>query len=120
MEHAPLLQVLADPTRMRLIELLLQRNYCVSALANAAGISAPAVSQHLKQCQQAGLVRSEKIGYHTHYQVNREILRQLSREVSQLADITTQPCEIQNTHCHHRNGHCACKLKSHKHTDSDK
>jgi ArsR family transcriptional regulator len=120
MEHADLLQLLADPTRMTLIELLLQRNYCVSTLATVTGISAPAVSQHLKQCLQTGLVTSEKIGYQTHYSVNRELFRELSTAVARLADVETLPCETSGTRCNHRKGRCGRKIKLHNSALADK
>jgi DNA-binding transcriptional ArsR family regulator len=111
MKHSEVLQILADPTRITLIELLLQRSYCVSALAGVIGISAPAVSQHLKVCQQAGLVQSEKIGYHTHYRVNRDMLRNVSAAVTRLADTETLPCEMHGTRCSSHNGRCGRKMK---------
>lgn len=106
MEHANVLQVLADPTRLKIVTLLVQRNYCVSVLAEILGVSAPAVSQHMKLLQQAGLVSSEKIGYHTHYRVNRDILYAVANELQALAAVETRPCEKQGSRCNRFNGGC--------------
>ncbi|WP_420136421.1 ArsR/SmtB family transcription factor [Sphingomonas sp.] len=53
---------LADPTRRRMIEALTDRPYALSALAEPFGMTLTAVSQHLRILEQAGLVRSEKLG----------------------------------------------------------
>jgi DNA-binding transcriptional ArsR family regulator len=51
-----LLAVLADPHRRRVIDLLSERPHRASELAQAAGLSAPAMSRHLRSLRQAGLV----------------------------------------------------------------
>jgi ArsR family transcriptional regulator len=99
MKYAQELRVLCDPTRMKIIELLAERNYCVGALAGMLGISAPAVSQHLKILQSAGLVSGEKVGYHTHYVVDRELLRRISAEIAALADAVPAPCSKRGGRC---------------------
>ena len=114
MKHAEAFMAISDPTRMKIIELLVQRNYCVGVLAELLGISAPAVSQHMKVCLQAGLVSSEKIGYHTHYQVNRDMLRDIAKELETLAAAETKPCEKRGTRCGRRGGGCqrsGCGMK---------
>jgi ArsR family transcriptional regulator len=81
------LRALADENRWEIIRLLLSHEYCVGALANNLGISGAAVSQHLRVLREAGLVKGEKRGYWTHYQVERkalialgEVLIKLGRE----------------------------------------
>ena len=59
---------------------------CVGALARILDISKPAVSQHLKLLREAGLVRGEKIGYWTHYRVEKKILRQFSLQLHELIE----------------------------------
>jgi len=99
MEYADILEILADPTRMKIVELLTQRNYCVGVLGNILGISAPAVSQHLKILQNAGLVSSEKIGYHTHYSVDRKLLYSLGEELQRMAETAPKECEKRGRKC---------------------
>lgn len=57
-----LLHALGDPTRRRMVETLSERPRALSALAEPFGMTLTAVSQHLRILEQAGLVRSEKIG----------------------------------------------------------
>lgn len=120
MEQAGVLMALADSTRLHILELLVQRNYCVGVLAELLGISAPAVSQHLKVLQRAGLVSSSKIGYHTHYTVQRDVLHCLAAALEQLAAVETKPCEKQGTPCGRRGGRCCHNLcSSSRKTDQD-
>src|SRR5690606_665107 len=59
-EHAQLavetFRMLADPTRVKILWLLLHDEHNVSALCQEVGASAPAVSQHLAKLRLAGLV----------------------------------------------------------------
>jgi ArsR family transcriptional regulator, arsenate/arsenite/antimonite-responsive transcriptional repressor len=62
----------------------------VGALARYLKISEAAVSQHLKQLREAGLVKGEKRGYWTHYLVERKKLNELAESVRELTSL--QPC----------------------------
>ncbi len=68
-------KALGDERRFSIVQLLLERDYCVRALAHRLRISEAAVSQHLKLLREAGLVEGEKRGYWTHYSVKRDALR---------------------------------------------
>lgn len=50
------LAALADPHRRQVVELLRQRPYRAGELAQAAGLSAPAMSRHLRTLRRSGLV----------------------------------------------------------------
>jgi DNA-binding transcriptional ArsR family regulator len=56
----PLLQALADPTRLGVVQLLSSRPRRAGELAEAAGLSAPAMSKHLRVLLQAGVVTDER------------------------------------------------------------
>ena len=90
MEIVQVFKVLSDETRFKLINLLLTHDLCVGALAHHLGISEAAVSQHLKQLREVGLVKGEKRGYWTHYAVEKEKLHELAGLVRDLTDL--QPC----------------------------
>ncbi len=63
-----LFKTLADPTRRAIFEQLCRKGeQTVGALTIQAGISQPAVSKHLGQLKQAGLVRDRHEGRQTHY-----------------------------------------------------
>lgn len=53
---------LGDPMRRAMVERLRARPQTVSALAGPLGITLTAVGQHLKVLEEAGLVRTEKLG----------------------------------------------------------
>lgn len=80
-----ILAALGEPTRFRLLQLLLERDLCVGALARELGISEPAVSQHLKKLRESGLVVGEKRGYWTHYVVNAAVLAAAAEDLGGLA-----------------------------------
>lgn len=90
MDLAPLYRALADSTRRRIMRLLLEHGLCVSALARSTGISESAVSQHLKVLRQAGLLHGKKRGYYMHYDIDREKLRALAKDIEALADTPRQ------------------------------
>lgn len=85
---AETLKALADPTRLKLLQLLVQNSagqgaceaemcdgsgfLCVNALAHKLGITQSAVSQHLRVLRQAGLVNSERRGSFAHYTLDSE------------------------------------------------
>lgn len=61
-------RTLADPTRRAIFERLCREGeLTVHVLTDAAGVSQPAVSKHLGQLKQAGLVRDRRAGRETHY-----------------------------------------------------
>jgi len=57
---APVLTALADPARRRVVQLLSDGPHRAGELAAASGISAPAMSRHLKVLLQAGVVADER------------------------------------------------------------
>jgi DNA-binding transcriptional ArsR family regulator len=52
------LEVLADPTRRRIVELLAERELDAGEIAGHFDVSRPAVSRHLRVLRETGLVRS--------------------------------------------------------------
>lgn len=69
-------KTMGDEKRFHILNLLQEGNLCVGALARILNITKPAVSQHLKLLREAGLVKGEKVGYWTHYQVEKEALQE--------------------------------------------
>ena len=60
-------RALAAEKRLEIVQLLAERTLCVGALSNLLGISAGAVSQHLRILKDAGLVEPDRRGYFIHY-----------------------------------------------------
>lgn len=61
-EIGRIFHALGDPMRRAIVERLRERPQSVSALAEPLGITLTAVGQHLKVLEEAGLVRTEKLG----------------------------------------------------------
>ena len=59
---ADVFSMLCDSTRLRILWLLCHTEECVSDIAAAVGMSSPAVSHHLRNLKQAGLIVSRREG----------------------------------------------------------
>ncbi|MBQ6849519.1 MAG: winged helix-turn-helix transcriptional regulator [Oscillospiraceae bacterium] len=87
MEIAIIFKCLSDENRLKIIQLLSKRKYCVRALSQQLCISESAVSQHIRVLKNAGLLEiGDKNGYNIHYAVNKEVLLLLSEKIKLLAD----------------------------------
>lgn len=87
------LKALGEPRRFLLLQLMADRGYCVRALARKSRLSEPAVSQHLKVLREAGLVYGVKMGYYTHYALDKAALGQVISELEQLRSTQRKPCD---------------------------
>jgi DNA-binding transcriptional ArsR family regulator len=77
--ESDILKSLADPTRRALYERLSRSGeLTVGGLTAGAGISQPAVSQHLAVLKHAGLVRERRQGRVNHYSATRDGLAPLT------------------------------------------
>ena len=64
---ASLFKTLADPTRLRLLNLLACGETCVCDLTDTLRVVQPKVSRHLSLLNRAGLVEARRDGKWTHY-----------------------------------------------------
>ena len=62
-----LIRAFAEPTRLRLLALLLEGEICVCDLTGALGVPQPTASRHLAHLRRAGWVRVRKDGLWCHY-----------------------------------------------------
>jgi len=84
---ARIFKVLSVDTRVRMIDMLKQRNLCVNALARALNITPAAVSQHLRVLRDADIVKAEKKGYFVHYRVNESTLADWGKAAQTLLEV---------------------------------
>jgi len=70
-------EVLAEPNRRRLLDLLRERERPVGDLVAALGISQPAVSKHLRLLREAGLVEVRADAQRRLYRLQPEPLREI-------------------------------------------
>src|SRR3954453_9804252 len=74
---AAVFEVLAEPTRRRILDLLSEREHAVGELVERLEISQPGVSKHLKVLREADLVRVRQDAQRRWYGVNAEPLAEL-------------------------------------------
>jgi ArsR family transcriptional regulator len=87
-EVARLLSVLADPTRLRLVRLLLRHELCVCELVDALRIPQYKVSRHLSRLRRVGLVEARRNGRWMYYSVGRRVgLDGLHHDLLKLIDV---------------------------------
>lgn len=72
-------EVLAEPNRRRIIDLLHERERPVGELVGALGLSQPAVSKHLRILREAGLAEARVDGPRRIYRLRPEPLREVER-----------------------------------------
>jgi len=98
-QQAAIFNALADPTRLKLLQLLCSQKdpdaLCVNALTGLLGITQPAVSQHLKILKSCGLVKGKRRGYHIHYSIEIKAIKHIQKLVGAIAQPQEQaedPC----------------------------
>src|ERR1700726_1468332 len=64
-----LFRALADPTRLRLINLMGNQEICVCYFVEILGMSQPKISRHLAYLRRAGIVTSRRDGKWMHYRL---------------------------------------------------
>ena len=73
---AGVLKALADPHRLRMVNLLATspEPVCVCEITDAVGLAQPTVSFHLKKLTSVGLLRRERRGTWAYYSIDEEAL----------------------------------------------
>ena len=73
-------KALSDPTRVRIVAALADRELCVHELAEALGMSHSAISHQLMTLREMRLVRFTKEGRHVYYVLDDEHIDSLFRQ----------------------------------------
>jgi biotin operon repressor len=73
---------LADPTRLRIIGLIVEEPRCGQELASELRLAPATVSHHLRRLQQAGLLRERRDGVYVLYELDHEALRDAVQTVA--------------------------------------
>jgi len=91
-----LFRAFADPTRLRILNLLLDGELCVCDLCDVLGVLQPSISRHLAYLDRAGLVTVRQEGKWKYYAVARrptglrktllECVRGCLREIDELRE----------------------------------
>src|SRR3954453_1425529 len=69
--------VLAEPTRRRILDLLLERPRAVAELTETLGLTQPGTSKHLRVLREAGLVRVRAQAQRRWYELRPEPLAEI-------------------------------------------
>jgi ArsR family transcriptional regulator len=85
--QARLLKALADPTRLRILNLLSRHEgeVCVFEIVESFTLEQPTISHHLRILRDAGLVDCRKKGLWAYYYVRREALKRAQEIINSLA-----------------------------------
>lgn len=75
-------QAIADPTRRKLLRLLVEQELPVTVISGHFPMSRTAVSKHLRILSDAGLVKDRKVGRETRYRLEPEPLQELKNWLS--------------------------------------
>ena len=78
------LKAIADPTRLAILDALMQHDMSITDVTNFFGLAQPTVSNHVKQLRDAGVVTSSTGGRRRQLTVRREVVEEI---VSALDDI---------------------------------
>jgi len=81
--HASVLQTLADPTRLRIVETLRDGERAVNDIVQNVAIDQSGVSRHLRILQEAGFVRVRPDGQKRFYSLCPEPFREIDAWVNQ-------------------------------------
>jgi len=72
-------KALNDPTRRKILELLLARDMTAGEIIEEFSISGPSISHHLDLLKQAKLVSAEKEGQFIYYSLNTTVVDEIMK-----------------------------------------
>jgi len=75
--NTPAFEVLAEPNRRRILDLLREGEQPAGAIGDVLTISQPGVSRHLRVLREAGLVRVREAGQRRLYSIRPEPLAEI-------------------------------------------
>lgn len=80
------LTAIAEPTRLRMVEILAREELCVCHLTGELDLAQPLVSHHLRVLRAAGVVEGERHRYWTYYRLRPEALAVVAEHLGRLAE----------------------------------
>jgi ArsR family transcriptional regulator len=95
-ELADAFHALSDPTRLQIVEELLNGEQCVCDLTERVGAAQSRLSFHLKTLKDAGLLKDRRDGRWVYYSLDVELLREMTEAlgaVKMLAGKVSRCCE---------------------------
>ncbi len=68
-------KIFGDPTRLRILDLLLNKPLCVNEISEKIDVSQSAVSHQLKILRLSNLVTTDKIGKNVYYKISDDHIK---------------------------------------------
>ena len=93
-KEANLFKVLSDPTRVRLLQLLIEGESCGCNLIDKVNISQPTLSYHLNLIAKHGLATKVIEGNKHKYYVEKEKVQELRAFLQTILDSKPTTCEV--------------------------
>ena len=85
-ERAAMFGLLADPLRLRIVELLAGEELCTCHLIAETGAKQTTISHHLRILREAGVVTAAEDGRFTWYRLTPHLLDALAASLAELAE----------------------------------
>ncbi len=79
-------KALGDETRLKILILLSEQNFCARGISKHLEISESAVSQHLKILKSSNIIKGKKIGYQIYYTVINDNLSMGKEFISEILE----------------------------------
>lgn len=79
-------QVIADPSRRQILQLLSKNSLTINSLAENFEMSRPAVSKHIKMLHQAGFISIQNIGRERYCTLKQEGFKELQEWIDHFDD----------------------------------
>ena len=79
-----LVRLLAEPLRLRIIQMLAVEELCTCHMVEETGAKQPTVSHHLRQLKEAGVVDAEPVGAYTYYRLRPDVLLHMAHALEDL------------------------------------
>ena len=83
-ERAALYGLLADPLRLRIVELLAAEELCTCHLIAETGAKQTTISHHLRVLREAGAVTASEVGRFTWYRLSPALLDSMASDLTDL------------------------------------
>ena len=68
-------KIFGDPTRLRILDVLINKPMCVNEISEILDISQSAISHQLKNLRSSNLVKTEKIGKNVYYSISDDHIK---------------------------------------------
>jgi ArsR family transcriptional regulator len=105
-----LFQALADPTRLRLLNLMTSGEVCVCFFVDVLGESQPKISRHLAYLRRAGVVQARRDGKWIHYRLIEPPDAELRAVLSATIDAFKEDRQMRRDRLALERACCAVKL----------